>query len=115
MLEHYRNDEGVGMISGDNFLPPDKWNDEGHMVTKFTFIWGWATWRRAWEKYDAKLSSWPDFRRKQLLDNLFNDASNPILNAEAIKYFTKILDDCYAGKIDSWAYRWLFSSFNENF
>lgn len=47
MLARYRNDERVGMVSGNNFLPQAEWRSTGHEFSIFTFIWGWATWRRA--------------------------------------------------------------------
>lgn len=48
LLERYRNDPRVGMISGQNaygFITNKK--DSYRFSTKMS-IWGWATWRRAW-------------------------------------------------------------------
>jgi hypothetical protein len=62
LLERYRDDARVGLISGNNFLPGALWRDEGHGFTRYAFIWGWATWRRAWEKFDRDLQDWPERR-----------------------------------------------------
>jgi hypothetical protein len=45
------------MISGHN--PLGLW-DRGasYVFTRTTPIWGWATWRRAWARYDSAMTRW---------------------------------------------------------
>ncbi|EKE21540.1 MAG: Protein containing nucleotide-diphospho-sugar transferase protein, partial [uncultured bacterium] len=52
LLERYRDDEEVMMISGDNFQPSEfkTRNDSSYYFSGIANIWGWATWRRAWAK-----------------------------------------------------------------
>lgn len=50
-LAHYRNESRVMHISGFNRFERLVWK-ESHRFLKTPLIWGWATWRRAWEKYD---------------------------------------------------------------
>ena len=59
LLEKYRHDHRIMHINGTNFF----WNDIQHPNASYFFsqygnIWGWATWRRAWELYDVNLSDW---------------------------------------------------------
>ena len=51
MLERYKSDERICYISGLNHF--EKWECGGndYFFTKSGSIWGWATWRRAWNKY----------------------------------------------------------------
>ena len=49
LLVRYRDDERVGVISGNNhygFISDPK---ASYRFTNFVLIWGWATWRRAWK------------------------------------------------------------------
>ena len=51
MLEHYEKDERIGMISGNNLYPEAKiFKTEDICFSSFATIWGWATWKRAWQK-----------------------------------------------------------------
>ena len=57
LLERYRDDERVIHISGSQLLPdpPKKWS---YHFSRGPAVWGWATWRRAWELYDVELADW---------------------------------------------------------
>ena len=49
LLERYRDDERIGIISGNNhygFISDPK---ASYRFTNSVLIWGWATWRRAWK------------------------------------------------------------------
>jgi len=56
-LERYKNAEEVMLISGHNpfgAFPPS--NDA--VLSKYPFIWGWASWRRAWKYYQPEIGDW---------------------------------------------------------
>lgn len=68
LLERYRDDERIGMISGNNhygFMSDPK---ASYRFTNFVLIWGWATWRRAWKLNqpdpEAFRATGPDIIRK---------------------------------------------------
>jgi FkbM family methyltransferase len=103
MLARYRDDERVGMISGNNFLPPALLGDAGHAFTRYAFVWGWATWRRAWQKYDRDLTGWPARRESGWLRALHGTETEA-------RRWREVLDDCYLGRrYDTWDYPWMFS------
>ena len=52
LLERYRDVPRVMMISGDNFLSGRKRGAASYYFSRYTHIWGWATWRRAWHHFD---------------------------------------------------------------
>jgi hypothetical protein len=65
LLERYRHDERVMHIAGTNWgADRRRYAGYSYAFTSFAPIWGWATWRRAWDLYDYELESWP--RLKQL-------------------------------------------------
>ena len=47
LLDRYRNEDSVMMISGNNFQPSRR-SDASYYFSRWTHIWGWATWKRAW-------------------------------------------------------------------
>lgn len=47
MLDWYRNDDRIQMISGTNYLADQHKTENGFFFSRFYAIWGWATWRRA--------------------------------------------------------------------
>lgn len=50
MLDRYRHDERVGIISGTNMAPEVSLPDD-HGFSRIITCWGWATWRRTWDGY----------------------------------------------------------------
>ena len=54
LLEKYRYDDKLKMISGNNFQQ-GKWRGDGsYYFSAYSHIWGWASWRRTWKEYDLK-------------------------------------------------------------
>ncbi len=55
MLNYYKNDEQVMQVCGSNFQRGIVRGDASYYFSMHSFIWGWATWRRAWKYYDFNL------------------------------------------------------------
>ncbi len=107
LLSHYKNDERIMMISGDNWGNGRNKQNASYFFSQYAFIWGWATWKRAWEKYDVEMNNYEYFRENRLIDNVFND--------EKIKnYWLNCFDLVYNGKIDTWDYIWVYTLFINN-
>lgn len=107
LLERYRDDERIGMISGDNYLFGGVEINSSYYFTKYSNIWGWASWSRAWKDYDVTLSSWPDFVQFQGFKN-FN-----MTKAEA-EFWSEAFDKTFRGEIDTWDYQWVYTNFINN-
>lgn len=73
LLERYRNDERVMRISGNNFQFGHARSDYSYHFSKYGACWGWATWRRAWQHYDHKMTLWPEFKQQGLLKHICTD------------------------------------------
>jgi hypothetical protein len=102
LLEKYRNDERIMAISGDNFQFGKKTTDYSYYFSRFTHIWGWASWRRAWSHYDVNMSRWPAVREGRWLADLLE-------NRRETKYWTEVFDLVHQRKIGTWDYQWLFA------
>lgn len=71
MLERYKDDTRIMQIAGSNIqAPAAAFHGASYSYASFPFIWGWATWRRAWELYDFEMGSWPAFRDNGMIDGL---------------------------------------------
>lgn len=65
MLAQYRHQSQVMTISGSNFLRDTLSIPQTYVFSKFFVSWGWASWRRAWQCYDLKMTGWPQFKQTQ--------------------------------------------------
>ncbi|MCA6595316.1 MAG: glycosyltransferase family 2 protein [Pseudanabaena sp. M046S1SP1A06QC] len=103
LLEHYREDERIWCISGNNFQD-GQWHGNGsYFFSNYNHCWGWASWRRAWQKYDHNLLNWQTFKDGHYLRS--------ILDSELeIKYWHDIFEKLdKLGQPNSWAYPWTFT------
>lgn len=53
LLERYRTDSRVGIVSGDNFYGFTTDPKSSYRFSRHVHIWGWATWARVWHAYRA--------------------------------------------------------------
>jgi len=102
LLERYRNDERVMIISGDNFQFGKRRTEFSYYFSRFPHLWGWASWKRAWHYYDVEMKLWPIIHDGDWLMDIFNDR-------DAVRYWNHILEAAYNDKIDTWDYQWSFS------
>jgi len=107
LLERYLNDERVMVISGDNFQFGRRRTEYSYYFSSFSHCWGWATWRRAWQHYDHKMTLWPTIRDSGWLKDIF-------LDPKVVKYWTDIFQSTYEERVNSWAYRWQFTCWTQS-
>lgn len=60
MLERYRADPRVMLVSGANYLQQWRSERQSYHFSAFGATYGWATWRRAWELCDLTMATWAD-------------------------------------------------------
>jgi len=102
MLEKYRDDKRIAMISGDNFQFGRKRTEYSYYFSRYTHIWGWASWRRAWDNYDVDMKLWPEISDGGWLKDLLGDK-------RSVWYWKYIFETVYKGKINTWDYQWTFA------
>ncbi len=71
LLDLYKDNEGVMLISGDNFQKGIKRGEASYYFSAYPHIWGWASWRRAWNKYDFLLKNYSSKEFKVTLKHYF--------------------------------------------
>lgn len=103
-LEIYQNEEKVISIHG--YMYPVKVQLRETFFLRGADCWGWATWKRGWELFEAdgkKLQA--ELKSRKLFFAFNMNGSFP---------FANMLDGQIKGKNDSWAIRWYASAFLKN-
>lgn len=103
-LELYRDEERVACIHG--YLYPVAERLPETFFIRGADIWGWATWKRAWDIYE------PDGRK--LLNELTKRNLIHDFNFDGRCNITRMLEEQIAGKIDTWDIQWCASAFLGN-
>jgi len=101
LLDRYADTQKVSMISGDN-AHGHVAEPYGYYWSRYTLIWGWATWARAWKSYNHGQTLWPAARDSHFLSYLFRSKT-------AVAYWTQVMQQNYEGG-NSWARVWMFSN-----
>jgi hypothetical protein len=95
-LEKYRDEERVAAISG--YLPPFDTALPETFFQRDAECWGWATWKRAWSRFN------PD--GPALLAALGRQGLLGFFDQDGTANYVDMLKAQIAGKNDSWAVRW---------
>jgi len=108
LLEYYREEEKIFMVSGDNFYSKsisNKWPSYGFV--KIPHIWGWATWRRAWKHYDINMNGLEKYLSSETFINSWQKKVYQ-------KYWSEMFRKTVSGEIDTWDFSWAYSIFINN-
>ena len=106
LLERYRDNERVFMISGDNMQLGKRWGNESYYFSVVTHIWGWATWRRAWQLHDADLRDWPQNQKSAFPGDF-------VPSDRAVRFYKKMMADTFTGKLDAWSLGWMYAAWKQ--
>lgn len=99
LLEKYKNDERIGVISGFNHF--QKWNcgDFDYFFTKVGATLGWGTWKRVWDKFDYYLK---DFDNQYYQKILRAELINPRAGKRRVSIWAGTRKRLVAGENISW-------------
>lgn len=103
LLNKHQDNDKIMHISGSLF-------DEGQFTTYhfggLPYIWGWATWRRAWEGFNWDSSGIVETKREL--------RKNSTLPRNSVVAICKILDRIAKGENDTWDYIWVAHVLKKN-
>ena len=78
LLIRFRHDSRVSMITGFNIVERDLGTNYSYFFSQTTHVWGWATWRESWSRYDRDLQHWPEIKASGLLREAFDQQGRSI-------------------------------------
>lgn len=102
-LQRYEASRRVWSIAGYAYDAPALRHSPTAVTLPFTHPWGWATWARAWEKFD--LDNRP--ASKELNARSFKSA----FDMNGLYPFTAQLKNSIAGRVNSWFIHWYYTVF----
>lgn len=108
LLNRYRDDERVMMISGDNFQFGRRQKGYSYYFSLYTHIWGWASWSRAWKQYDVDMRHWA------LIPDRFNWLKERVIDRRSAAFWEKVFNAVSSGDINTWDFQWTFSCWLHN-
>jgi hypothetical protein len=100
LLERYKDDQTVYVISGDGRATNYIELDSAYDFCKYPMIWGWASWRRVWQKYDVEMINY-SYKNDEFINSISNNYTTRF-------FWKRKFDSMYDKKIDTWDYQFSF-------
>ena len=109
LLEKYKYNYKISQISGCNLKNKiSSKNKNDYFFSKYSNIWGWATWKNRWDDYDIKFSNFEKFISSKYFHKLCNiDTEYKFWK----KYFKIHKYDKKRAK--DWDYSWTYTNFKK--
>ncbi|WP_184544970.1 nucleotide-diphospho-sugar transferase [Mucilaginibacter sp. FT3.2] len=105
LLATHRHNINVMMICGTSYQPQPL-NNDTYYFSQYPHVWGWATWRRAWTKYNFKLDNETNTVRANVIRNTFFNSRERRLWEGNMKMIINGLD--------AWDYQWMYWMWKNN-
>lgn len=103
VLEKYKDDNRVVHVNGNNYntskVTP---TDYSYHFTYFPQVWGWATWRRAWKKFQTTMPLFKQFDDSQFFRHIgLTDRDYAKIRLRWLKVYKQEVTNV-------WDYQWHF-------
>ena len=108
-LIKYENQRDIAHINGYNLVPNQHLSNPSKpsRMSIYPESYAWATWEKAWSKYDDNMI----WAKNVSISELKNICGSTV---GALRW-KQNFSDAAAGRIDTWAYRWLATIWENNF
>lgn len=90
LLEKYKNDERIWMISGNNYNEEAVTTQHSYFFSKYGHSWGWATWKRCWMEMDMNMNKLSIVMQQDLLKSGFYSKKEYLF---FLKIFLNVFND----------------------
>lgn len=102
-LEIHESHKDIFQVAGHIFQAKLKGAGDRAQFLPWTTSWGWATWSRAWKKFDLNADGWEILARNKSVRKKFN------LNNSYD--FSTMLERQMVQNVNSWAIKWYWTVF----
>ena len=100
LLFKYRNQDKVMHIGGHSLGVCHNNMNGDYYFSAYNHIWGWATWKRAWENYNFEID-------EELQQKIIKNLPNYFSTSEESSYWVNQLP--IVRGIDTWDFQWTYS------
>ena len=105
MLLEYQFNQKVFMISGHNKFGTWLRDENDYFFSRVGTIWGWATWKESWSKYDFEMSNLEELIKTNYFESKFNKKSSKIIKSVLLSAKHRIKNK----KLDTWDYQFFYT------
>ncbi|MCD4731455.1 MAG: hypothetical protein K8R74_12690 [Bacteroidales bacterium] len=89
MLERYKDDDRIAIVTGNNVTPIDLGTNDDYFFAKYGHSWGWATWRRVWKDFDLYTKIDDKHIKDSFLENITNSKAERKYYKKLFRYMQK--------------------------
>lgn len=107
LLNHYREDQRIMLIGGSNPLAGRVSCPESYLFSRYFQIWGFATWKRTWDKYDVNMTQWPKLRNENAINAFYPQPA-------MLKWMSRMFDSTFDGHTVTWDVQLFFACLFNN-
>lgn len=101
LLNYYQDNDNIWHISGDNFQSASVTSDS-YYFSSIPHIWGWATWRRAWQHYDIAMKTFPAFVSAASIKKIFPKKIQQL-------FWLDVFEKNYQALDNGWDFQWSYA------
>lgn len=107
LLYKYKDDQRIFLITGYN--KQNKWEDDlqDYFFSNLGGIWGWASWRRAWNHYDVNIQDIDKFIAE---DGFSKSLGKSLGKLKQDMIYNNVIRD----NVDTWAMQWGYARHKNN-
>jgi hypothetical protein len=105
LLIKYKDNNEIMHIGGANFQKGIRRGESSYYFSSIAHVWGWASWRRAWNMYDFNLSDFKAFVSKNKIRRYHQ-------NKKVISHWMSVFKQMVCHEIDTWDHQWTYSIWN---
>lgn len=107
LLTKYRDNKQIMHIGGSNFQGTKDIHRNSYYFSNYIHVWGWATWRRAWEMYNYNISLNSEDKEDEMLKRKFRRSSER-------SYWRKSFEGIEKHNIDTWDIQWVYTIYSNS-
>jgi hypothetical protein len=108
LLKKYHGDDRIGMISGNNFGFDLYDKTLSYSFSRHGHIWGWATWKRCWDKLDIN-SNYLNATNIALIKTNISE------NSSFVEAWWQGVDAVLHQNLDTWDSQWGVARYSNNY
>jgi hypothetical protein len=105
LLNKYAVTREIMSISGTNLLPNGWKQEKQSYLFAHGGVWGWATWKRAWDLFDYDMPAWASDENKDKIRKAMNHNS-------WFDYYFGMFEGAYQKELDAWDLQWFYCILN---
>lgn len=104
-LAKYENDDRIMQVSGSCFVPISSANSNRYYFSAINDVWGWATWKRAWDRFEREIPVHENPELQEKLIEYFEDK-------RIVKWFTRYVKEAISPNSQVWSTQWTLTLIN---